>query len=58
MKYLFYFLAAIAGLFGFLSLLRAVELILTGGGFQAIQFVIGAIGIFLSWLWVKRARSL
>jgi hypothetical protein len=58
MKYVLYFLAAVAGLFGLLSLLRAFELLLTGGAFQAVEFVIGAVGLFLSWLWIKRARSL
>lgn len=58
MKYLLYILAAVAGLFGLISLFRAIEHLLTGGGFQIVQLVIGVVGIFLCWLWVMRARSI
>lgn len=57
MKILFYVLALIAGTFGLISLFRAVESSLSGGGFNSIQFVIGIVGIFLAALWVIRARA-
>lgn len=57
MKILFYLLAFIAGTFGLISLVGAVESSLTGG-FNPIQFVIGIVGIFLATLWVMRVRAL
>ena len=57
MKILFYVLALVAGAFGMLSLLRAVESSLTDGGLNSVQFIIGIVGIILATLWVKRARA-
>jgi hypothetical protein len=57
MKILFYLLALVAGTFGLIALFRATESALAGGGLDAVQFVIGIIGIILATLWVKRARA-
>ena len=57
MKILFYILALVAGAFGMLSLVRAVESSLSEGGLNTVQFVIGIVGIILATLWVKRARA-
>ncbi len=53
MKILLYVLAAIAGLFGLLALLRSIELLLTGGGVQPVQIGIAVICFVLVWLWVR-----
>ena len=57
MRILFYLLAAVAGLFGVLSLFRMIEHLLVGDGLQPAQLTIGAIGILLAVIWVKRARA-
>ena len=57
MRILFYVLALVAGAFGMLALVRAVESSLSDGGFNSVQFVIGIVGIILATLWVKRARA-
>jgi hypothetical protein len=57
MKILFYVLALVAGTFGLISLFRATENALAGGGLDPLQFVIGVVGIFLAALWVMRARA-
>jgi len=57
MKILFYVMALAAGVFGLLVLVRAVQSVLAGGGFDVVQFAIAIIGIFLATLWVKRAKA-
>jgi len=57
MKILFYILAAIAGLFGILALVRMIEVAALGGGINLVQILIAVICLFLAVLWIKRARS-
>ena len=57
MKILFYLLALVAGTFGLIALFRATENALGGGALDAVQFIIGIVGIFLAALWVMRARA-
>ena len=58
LKVLFYILAVGAGAFGFVSLFQGFEGLLSGGEVLPTKVMIGLIGIFLSWWWIKRARSL
>ena len=58
MKILFYVLAAAVALFALLSLLRAIELYFTDGGFAVVQFGVAIVGILLAGIWFKRARSM
>lgn len=57
MKILFYILTVVCGLFGLLSLFRFFEVLLLGGQVLPIQPVIGAVGVVLAWVCLKKARS-
>ncbi len=57
LKILFYVLAVAAGAFGFVSLFQGFEGYFNGTEIQPTKVMIGLIGIFLSWWWIKRARS-
>ena len=57
MKILFYLLALVAATFGLIALFQASQSALEGGGLNAVQFIIGIVGIFLAALWVMRARA-
>lgn len=58
MRILFYVFAVGAATLGFLGLFRSVERALSGEGLDFAQFVIGAIGLLLAFVWIKRARAL
>jgi len=58
MKIVFYVLAAAVALFALLSLFRGIENFLTGNGFELVQFAVAIVGILLSGLSFKRARSM
>jgi phosphotransferase system glucose/maltose/N-acetylglucosamine-specific IIC component len=58
LKVLFIVLAVGAGIFGAVTLFQGFQPGFTGGAIEPTYIMIGLIGIFLSWLWIKRARSL
>jgi hypothetical protein len=57
MRALFYILAIAAGAFGILGMLRTIEKVMVGEGLDPVQLVIGAAGLILALLWLKRART-
>ena len=57
MKILYYFLAAICGLFGLLALARTVEVLAVGGGLQVIQVLIAIVALALAWMFLGRTRA-
>ncbi len=58
MKAIFYFLAAVCGLFGLLALVRGIEIYFNEGIFEPVQFFVAVIGVLIARLWLKRAKSL
>jgi len=58
MKTLFYFLTAVFGLIGALSVLRTVELLAFGGGPLPVQFLIAIVTLALAGGSLKKARDL
>ena len=57
MKIIYYLLAAFFGLIGVLSLLRTMEILLTGGGLKPVQLLIGLIGLAVAAVCLKKARA-
>ena len=57
MKMLFYFVAAISALVGFLAILRTLELVVTGNGFKPAQVLIAIAGFAVAGLFVRKARG-
>lgn len=58
MKVLFYILAVMSGIFGFLALVRSVESYLAGTGMNGFMIVLAALGLGLARFWSKRASAL
>ena len=55
---MWYLLAAILGLFGALSTLRGLELIVFAPGVRAVlQLLVGVVLLYGAWQAVKRARA-
>jgi hypothetical protein len=57
MKGLFYFLTAVFGVFGALSVLRTIELLALGGGPLPVQFLIAVIMLTLAGACLRKART-
>jgi hypothetical protein len=57
MKILFYFLTFIFGAYGILAVLRTIELLATGGGFNPVTLLFGIVGLFLAAVCLKKARA-
>jgi hypothetical protein len=57
MKIIFYILTALFGLYGVLAVLRTIELLATGGGFQPVAALFGIVGLALAFACLKKARA-
>jgi hypothetical protein len=57
MKILFYFLMLVFGLYGALAVLRTIELLVTGGGFNPVTLLLGIVGLVLAGACLKKARA-
>jgi len=57
MKILFYFLTLVFGLYGVLGVLRTIELLATGGGFNPVTLLLGIVGLLIAGICLKKARA-
>jgi hypothetical protein len=57
MKWTYYIVAAICGLFGVLGLLRFIETVAFGGRVFPIQLLFGVVGLSIALLCIKKARA-
>ena len=57
MKIVFYLLTFLFGLYGIAGVLRTVELLVTGGGFQPVTALFAIVGLVLAFACLKKARA-
>ena len=57
MKIAFYILTTLFGFYGVLAVLRTIELLATGGGFQPVSALIGIVALVLAFACLKKARA-
>ncbi|MES2570739.1 MAG: hypothetical protein V4710_11880 [Verrucomicrobiota bacterium] len=57
MKFLFYFLTAVFGVFGALTLLRFIERATTGAGTKPVQLILAVIFLAIAWQCLTKART-
>ena len=57
MKIIYYILTALFGFYGSLGVLRMIELLATGGGFQPATALIAIVALVLAFACLKKARA-
>jgi hypothetical protein len=57
MKALWYFLTAVFGFLGMLSVLRTVERLAAGAGVLPTQILIAIVAFLVAWVCLKKARG-